>query len=316
MRYPVGASAVALLLTAAACGGALQTRSRVIDCASLAPLGSPPTVAHPLLCARRTTLARAAGVAGTPLVLPRTRVVRPADVGPVWIEGFARRNGHETSGTVALTFPARKLIVEYTRPAPSDGSAAHFQAMAVGLPSSKVVALKRRPALVIRQGSDQTGHNFGVVIFNLDGNEVRVMGHDGQATLEALARSIIARSAGSLPGLTAAKLARLEAMARNAASVEGDSHPSSAVVFASRRHEANIAAGAGSGVPGSRPVYLVVIRGHFTCADCTGPAGAAPPRGDVITMVLDRRTLRVLDGGIGGHVNTSEVGHGVPLRLG
>jgi hypothetical protein len=129
-------------------------------------------------------------------VLPRTALVRPSDVGPVWIDGFARRNGHRTIGTVAATFPGRGVIVEYTRRAPSDGSAAHFRAMARGLPSSMVVDLKRRPALVIRQDSDQTGHNFGVVIFNLDGSEVRVMGHDSRATLESLARSIIDRSAG------------------------------------------------------------------------------------------------------------------------
>jgi hypothetical protein len=188
--------------------------------------------------------------------------------------------------------------------------------MAKGLPSSTVVDLKRRPALVIRQDSDQTGHNFGVVIFNLDGSEVRVMGHADRAMLEVLALSIIDRSSGSLPGFTAAKLVRLEAMARDAARAEGDPHPLGAMVFASRRHEANIAAGAGSGVPGNRPVYLVVIRGHFICTDCTGPAGAAPPHRDVITMVLDRKTLRGLDGGIGGHVNTSTVGQGVPLRLG
>jgi hypothetical protein len=120
----------------------------------------------------------------------------------------------------------------------------------------------------------------------------------------------------SLPGLTATKLARLEAMVRDAAKAEGDAHPSSATVFASRRHEANIAAGAGSGVPGSGPVYLVIVRGHFVCNDCTGPANVAPPRGTVITMVLDRRTLQGLDGGIGGHVDTSEVGPGLPLRLG
>jgi hypothetical protein len=120
----------------------------------------------------------------------------------------------------------------------------------------------------------------------------------------------------SLPGLTTTKLVRLKALARTAAKTEGDAHPSSATVFASGRHEANIAAGAGTGVPGSEPVYLVIIRGHFVCSDCTGPANAAPPHGNVITMVLDRKTLRGLDGGIGGHVDTSKVGPGLPLRLG
>ena len=122
----------------------------------------------------------------------------------------------------------------------------------------------------------------------------------------------------SLPGLTAAKLARLKAIARQDAKANGDAHPSSVMVFASRRHEANIAAGAGTGVFGSQPVYLVVIRGYFVCSACSRPPGAsgAPPQGDVITMVLDRQTLQGLDGGIGGRVDTSNVGSGLPLALG
>lgn len=123
------------------------------------------------------------------------------------------------------------------------------------------------------------------------------------------------RHATSLSGLTRAKLARLEAMVRSAAKASGDAHPTSATVYASRRHEANIAAGAGSGIPGTQPVYLVVVRGNFVCDACTGPAGAAPPHGHVITMVLARKTLRGLDGGIGGQVDTSKVGPGLTLQL-
>jgi len=122
--------------------------------------------------------------------------------------------------------------------------------------------------------------------------------------------------ATSLPGLTAAKLARLKAIASDAAKANGDAHPSSVIVFASRRHEANIAAGAGTGVIGSEPVYLVVIRGHFVCSGCSGPPGSSPPKGDVMTMVLDRNTLQGLDSGIGGPVDTSKVGPGLTLALG
>lgn len=121
--------------------------------------------------------------------------------------------------------------------------------------------------------------------------------------------------ATSLPGLTTAKLARLKVLVSKTAKADGDAHPSSVTVFASQRHKANIAAGAGTGVVGSQAVYLVVIRGHFVCSNCTGPAGHAPPKGDVITMVLDRRKLQGLDFGIGGHVDTSNVGQGMPLSL-
>ena len=83
------------------------------------------------------------------------------------------------------------------------------------------------------------------------------------------------RHATSLPGLTPTKLVRLEAIVREAAKADGDARPSSVMVFATRRHEANIAGGTGNGVPGSQPVYLVIARGHFVCSACSGPAGRA-----------------------------------------
>ncbi len=124
------------------------------------------------------------------------------------------------------------------------------------------------------------------------------------------------RQASSLPGLTAAKLAKLKAMVMSAARANGDAHPSGATIYASRRHEANIAAGSGSGVPGAQPVYLVVIRGHFVCGGCSSPGGTAnPPSGDVITSVVDRKTLQDLDFGIGSQVDTSKLAPGLPLSL-
>ena len=35
--------------------------------------------------------------------------------------------------TVAITFPSQRVILQYTRPAPSNGSAAHFQARRLGI---------------------------------------------------------------------------------------------------------------------------------------------------------------------------------------
>ena len=51
-------------------------------------------------------------------------------------------------------------------------------------------------------------------------------------------------TATSLPGLTPAKLAQIRADALATARFNKDAHPSSVTVYASRRHEANIAAGA------------------------------------------------------------------------
>jgi hypothetical protein len=123
--------------------------------------------------------------------------------------------------------------------------------------------------------------------------------------------------ATSLPGLTPAKLTQIETIAIRDASANGDAHPSSGVVYASRRHEANVASGAGTGVAGEQPVYLVVLHGDFVCTGCGGPPGHKAPRGDVITLVLDRKTLHGLDFGIGEQqIDTSSLGPGVSLSFG
>jgi hypothetical protein len=105
-------------------------------------------------------------------------------------------SGKPSAGTtdVAVTFPSRRVIVEYERPAPSNGSAAHFQAIAEGFNHAKVVRLGGVPALVMKQNSDSDGHNFGSVIFNMVGTEIRVLGHYDEPTLEASALSILNRS--------------------------------------------------------------------------------------------------------------------------
>jgi len=93
-----------------------------------------------------------------------------------------------------VTFPSRRVIVEYERPAPSNGSASHFAAMAKGMNDAQVVRLGGSvPAFAVKQNSDMTRHNFGVIIFNVAGSEIRVMGHDDEATLEASALSILNR---------------------------------------------------------------------------------------------------------------------------
>lgn len=156
-----------------------------------------PTVAHPLApSANQVTLAAASSAldsstSSTPassLVLPSTTSVQPSEAGPVW-EATA---GSQT--TVAVTFPAQGLIVEYLRPAPYTDPQTGYEQLAQGINASQVVDLNGTPALVIQQDSDQTGANFGVVAFEVDGSEVRVMGHDTSSTLEQLAQSILDQS--------------------------------------------------------------------------------------------------------------------------
>jgi hypothetical protein len=101
---------------------------------------------------------------------------------------------------VAVTFPSRRVIVEYERPAPSNGSAAHFQRMAKGFHEAQVIRLGGGvPAFTIKQNSDTDGHNFGVIIFNVAGSEIRVMGHYDLVTLQRVAESILERTHSVIP---------------------------------------------------------------------------------------------------------------------
>jgi hypothetical protein len=97
--------------------------------------------------------------------------------------------------TVAVTFPAQRLILQYIRPAPSNGSAAHFRAVGQGIKGQVLRLGGGVPALAVRQNSDETHANFGVIVFNVGGSEVRVLGHYGRATLQRVAQSILERQA-------------------------------------------------------------------------------------------------------------------------
>lgn len=193
---PVAACILAgVALAAAGCGASKETAAgRVGGSSKIAARwigpSAPPTLAHPLpLSARQTTLAEAPRALGAPVVIPNVALVGPSEVGQVWVAG--RR---PTERTVAVTFPSPRLIVEYTRPAPSNGSAAHFEAVAQGIDGQVVRLGGGVPALAVKQNSDQTGANFGVIAFNVGGSEVRVMGHYRRATLQHVAQSILERS--------------------------------------------------------------------------------------------------------------------------
>lgn len=126
--------------------------------------------------------------------------------------------------------------------------------------------------------------------------------------------------ATSLPGLTKSKQANLRAILRTEFKTLGDVHPrvSSVTVFATGLRTAARASG-NDIVTGhaSRPVYLVLVRGHFSCPNCPG-ATPATARRDVriFALVLDRATLHYQSGGsFGGAVNTGDLGPGMPLAL-
>lgn len=145
-----------------------------------------PTVARPLPAGKEVTLADASAVLGQPLVLPDTSMVRPADAGHVWIAGGP------PSATAAVNFPSAGIFVEYTAPPPAQNPTATYQAIARENPRSfETIDLNGATALTVEQNTDDTGHNFGGVIFVLNGLEIRVFGHYDTATLLTVAESIV-----------------------------------------------------------------------------------------------------------------------------
>lgn len=139
---------------------------------------------------------------GGPLAVPSTSAVQPSDVGPIWKSGGSSGTGSSAAGispatVVAITFPSKGILVEYSRPVPDPGSdqASSLRGLSAEIASSKVVQLDgTTPALYIPENSDRTGVNFGVILFETNGTEVRVLGHNDEATLEAIAQSILAQS--------------------------------------------------------------------------------------------------------------------------
>jgi hypothetical protein len=182
--------AVALLSSASLAFVIVQVTRPAAGTAPSLRLGLPgPTLQDPLGSGeQQTTLAAASTALGASIVLPSTSSVQASDAGAIWqITG--------SSGTmIAVTFPSQGLMVEYRRPVPYSDPSTEYQGLTQSVASSQVINLNGTPAFLIPQNSDSTGANFGVVLFEVNGTEVRVMGHNNNATLEAIAQSILDRA--------------------------------------------------------------------------------------------------------------------------
>lgn len=154
------------------------------------PIGLP-TVARPLPLpsAKEVSLAEAAATIGHAIVLPATSLVGPADVGPVWADGT-----RPTPTAAAVTFPSQGVFIDYIPKGPIRDPRAHYRGIAEQDPRSFQTISLNGTALAVKQNSDQTGHNFGGVIFMLGRLEIRVFGHYDEATLQSVAQSIVDRS--------------------------------------------------------------------------------------------------------------------------
>jgi tetratricopeptide (TPR) repeat protein len=91
------------------------------------------------------------------------------------------------------------------------------------------------------------------------------------------------------------RLERLAAIARRAAALNGEPHPTG-VVYVTRRGRFALTAGDATR-PATRTVYAIVLRGHFV-VNGPRPSGASAPRGRYLELAVDPRTFVVTDFGV------------------
>jgi len=188
-----GLLVVALISAAVAFGAVELTRSSIQpNTKAVAQRGPGPpaaaTVEHPLLIGTEVSMAEATKTFGSPLALPSTSAVQPADVGPVWMSSVAGGT------TVAITFPAKGVWVLYDRAAVGDPAsqvdpATHYKDMATAFAGSELVQLDGTTPAIYMPANDGSGTN--AVDFEAKGAEIHVRGNNDEVTLEAIAESIL-----------------------------------------------------------------------------------------------------------------------------
>jgi hypothetical protein len=122
---------------------------------------------------------------------------------------------------------------------------------------------------------------------------------------------------GEEGGIAPSLAAELLSLARREALANGEGHPYDIEAVSTTFAGASRAEGSYTVSPsaGSQPVYLVAMRGRFSCGTCKVPAGARAPTGTVLTLTLTAPGL--LRGGFGLGPDYPEMRvAGTPLRLG
>jgi hypothetical protein len=107
---------------------------------------------------------------------------------------------------------------------------------------------------------------------------------------------------------------RLWKIAERAAEGMGGSVKSAQAVKS--RHAVAEATISGDVVPGNQRVWTIQVEGvdEFVCRSCTYPAGATPPTGRFLTVVVDAKTFATTDGGLGSaKVDLSSLGTVIDL---
>jgi hypothetical protein len=95
----------------------------------------------------------------------------------------------------------------------------------------------------------------------------------------------------------------------------GDPHVASVDVYSTTARA--LARASNEAVPSGpdQDVYVLVLRGHLTCGPCSRPPGSPAQRGTVAALLVERRTLRLLEFGFGGRLDVRLLGGVQTLAL-
>jgi hypothetical protein len=134
------------------------------------------------------SLRKAATALGGSILLPDTANVSASDIGAVWMN---QAHGEETQTAVAVTFPTQRLIISYEEPAVPPALIRRWGQHRHGAKSLvKLVWLAGVPA----DAYPQRPESWGSIQFVARGATTVVLGHTDEASLRAVAQSMVDRA--------------------------------------------------------------------------------------------------------------------------
>ncbi len=120
--------------------------------------------------------------------------------------------------------------------------------------------------------------------------------------------------------IPAAAISHVQAVAKWWAKESGDPSPVQMTVVATTHARALSSATPADTtpyVPADTPVYLVLMKGHFTAPGGMAPQGARPPTGTYLYLIIDARKYGVMDLGLRlkpSPVSPASLGHVISLK--
>jgi hypothetical protein len=144
---------------------------------------------------RQVVTADASSALGAPVVLPETSLVQPSDVAQTSALACPSQPTTETPCQVTVTFPSLTihyvpLTIRYLRPASADPNTA-YASVVKQIKGSKIISVGGVPALFV---PGPAGSYPSWIEFVSNGTDITVQGNYNEATLQAVAQSIIDRS--------------------------------------------------------------------------------------------------------------------------